>query len=334
MPQGFLKHPPAQAADAAAGAGAGARLARGLRAVPGERPARPGHTLHGLRHPVLQPRLPARQPHPRLERPRLPGPLAGGDRAAARHQQLPRVHRPAVPGALRGRLRARHQPAAVTIKQVEVSIIERAFDEGWVGPAAAGGAHRASGSRSSGQRPVGARRRPAADPGRPRRRRLRAGRPHRRAAALRHPRVQDGEAASSTAASTRCGRRAPSSAPTPTSAANVPVERARGLRRGRAGRRRHRSGATCPSPAASSAGSYQAMEYLPPSNRVQEGDRGRRVPITAEGKPCRHHRRRRHRRRLPGHRPPAGSGVGPPVRDHAPAARGPDGGSTRGRPTQ
>ena len=33
-----------------------------------------GRALHGLRHPVLPPGLPARQPDPRLERPRLPGP--------------------------------------------------------------------------------------------------------------------------------------------------------------------------------------------------------------------------------------------------------------------
>ena len=72
--------------------------------------AAPGRALHGLRHPVLQQRLPARQPHPRLERPRLPRPLARRDRAAPRHQQLPRVHRPPVPGAVRGRVRARHQP--------------------------------------------------------------------------------------------------------------------------------------------------------------------------------------------------------------------------------
>ena len=84
---------------------------RGLRAVPRRRRSQAqAGALHGLRHPVLQQRLPARQPHPRLERPRLPRPLARRDRAAARHQQLPRVHRPAVPGAVRGRVRARHQP--------------------------------------------------------------------------------------------------------------------------------------------------------------------------------------------------------------------------------
>ena len=52
---------------------------------------------------------PLGQPDPRLERPRLPRPLAGRDRAAARDQQLPRVHRPDLPGAVRGGLRARDQ---------------------------------------------------------------------------------------------------------------------------------------------------------------------------------------------------------------------------------
>ena len=35
-----------------------------------------GRALHGLRHPVLPHRLPAREPHPRVERPRLPRRLA------------------------------------------------------------------------------------------------------------------------------------------------------------------------------------------------------------------------------------------------------------------
>ncbi len=72
-------------------------------------PPHPGQPVHGLRHPVLQRRLPARQPDPGLERPGLPGPVASRHRTAARHQQLPGVHRPALPGALRGGLRARHQ---------------------------------------------------------------------------------------------------------------------------------------------------------------------------------------------------------------------------------
>ncbi len=53
-------------------------------------------------------RLPDRQPDPRVERPRLPGPLARCARPAAQDQQLPRVHGPHVPRAVRRRLRARH----------------------------------------------------------------------------------------------------------------------------------------------------------------------------------------------------------------------------------
>ena len=81
----------------------------------------------------------------------------------------------------------------VTIKQVEVEIIDRAWDEGWVTPQVPSVR---TGKRVAviGSGPGRARRRPAAHPRRPRRRRARAGRPHRRAAALRHPRVQDGEA--------------------------------------------------------------------------------------------------------------------------------------------
>ena len=81
----------------------------------------------------------------------------------------------------------------VTIKQVEVEIIDNAFDEGWVRPAAAGQADRQEGRRRR-VRPGRAGRRTAADPRRSHGDGVRARRPHRRAAALRHPRVQDGEA--------------------------------------------------------------------------------------------------------------------------------------------
>ena len=59
--------------------------------------------------PFCHQRLSAGQPHPGVERPRLPRRVARGDRAAARHEQLPGVHRDAVPGAVRGRLRAGDQ---------------------------------------------------------------------------------------------------------------------------------------------------------------------------------------------------------------------------------
>ena len=87
-----------------------AQRTRGLQRVrrdaAGRRPARAGRSLHGVRRAVLPQRLPARQPDPGLERPRLPRPLARGDRPAARDQQLPGVHGPAVPGAVRGGVRA------------------------------------------------------------------------------------------------------------------------------------------------------------------------------------------------------------------------------------
>ena len=80
----------------------------------------------------------------------------------------------------------------VTIKNVEVAIIDKAWDERRVTRPAAGVAHRQDGrggrlrtGRSGGGT--------AADPGRAHGRGVRAGRRARRPAALRHPRVQDGE---------------------------------------------------------------------------------------------------------------------------------------------
>ena len=81
----------------------------------------------------------------------------------------------------------------VTIKQIEVSIIDRAWDEGWVRPVRPSSLHREArgGHRLGPGRPG---RGPAAHPCRAPRHRLRAGRSHRWTAAVRHPRVQDGEA--------------------------------------------------------------------------------------------------------------------------------------------
>ena len=87
---------------------------RGLPPVPGATSCKKqARALHGLRHPLLPPGLPARQHHPGLERPRLPGPLAGGDRPPARHQQLPGVHRH---GSARRRARAPACSASTTTR--------------------------------------------------------------------------------------------------------------------------------------------------------------------------------------------------------------------------
>ncbi len=182
--------------------------------------------MHGLRHPVLPRGLPARQPHPRVERPRLPRRLVRGHRAAARHQQLPRVHRSPVPGAVRGGVRARDQRRPGGHRAHRVRDHRAGMVRGLGGP---GPSRRADGQAGGGggfgtRRPG---RRPAAVPGRPHGGRLRAGRAPRRAAALRHPRVQDGE-----------GGPRPPAGPDGVRGRGVPV------RRSRWGRRRR----TCPGP--------------------------------------------------------------------------------------
>ena len=96
----------------------------------------------------------------------------------------------------------------VTIKQVEVEIVDRAWAEGWVTAAAAVAVRpgRGPAGRGGRLRPGRAGRRPAADPGRARGHRVRAGRPAGRPAPLRDPRVQDGEAAPGPAAGPDGGR--------------------------------------------------------------------------------------------------------------------------------
>ena len=188
---GFLKFA-AAAAAAAAGAGAPARLEGGLRALPGRGGPPAGGPVHGLRDPLLPRGLPAGQPDPRVERPGLPRRLVRGHRAAPRHQQLPRVHRPAVPGPVRGACVLGINDDPVTIERIEYEIVERAWSEGWVRAGAVRRPPPASGWPwwVGPGRPG---RRPAAGPGRSPGGGVRAGREARRTAALRHPRVQDGE---------------------------------------------------------------------------------------------------------------------------------------------
>ena len=170
----------------------------------------------------------------------------------------------------------------VTIKQVEVEIIDRAWSEGWVTPVSP---PCKTGKQGRGRRfgPGRPRRRPAAHPRRPRRRGVRAGRPHRRTAALRHPRVQDGEAPPRSAPRADGGR-----------GHRVPPQQQRRRRRHR--RRAAQAASTpivlaggatdardLPLPGRELDGIHQAMEYLPLANRVQQGDLAA-SPISAEGK--------------------------------------------------
>ena len=81
----------------------------------------------------------------------------------------------------------------VTIKTIECQIVDRGWEEGWIMPAAVAARHRQAG-RGGRLRPGGPGLRPAAGPRRPCHDRVREVRPDRRPAALRHPRLQDGEA--------------------------------------------------------------------------------------------------------------------------------------------
>ena len=161
---------------------------------PGRPPAHAGRALHGLRRALLPHRLPADQHHSRLERPGLPR-AAGRRRCASctpptisRNSPAASVPRRAKPPACW----ASTSPP-VTIKQIEKTIIDRAFRRGLHRARAARRAHRQARRRDRlrARRPG---RRAATGARRPRRHGLRKERPHRRPAALRHPEFQDGEA--------------------------------------------------------------------------------------------------------------------------------------------
>ena len=202
-------------------------------------------------------------------------------------------------------MRPRHQRSPVTIKATEVAIVDRAFEEGWIVAQPAGAAQRqARGGDRIGSR--GSRGGGAAQSRRPHRDGVRARRSDRRAAALRHSRVQAGEALArspprSDAAEGVCSARAATSAsicPPTTCARDFDAVVLAG-------------GATLPRdlpvPGRELAGIHFAMEYLPPQNRRCEGDEladERNHHRRREAR--RDHRRRRHGRGLPGHGAPPG----------------------------
>ena len=154
-----------------------------------------------------------------------------------------------------------NQPA-VTIKQVEVSIDRRGLRRGLVTPLPP---ERLSGKTVAvvGSGPGGPGRRPAADPRRAHGRRLRAGRQPRRAAALRHPRVQDGEVGPRPPPRRRWRPRAPASAP----GVDVGVDITWPQLRARYDAVVLATGATVPRdlpvPGRELGGIHQAMDYLP-----------------------------------------------------------------------
>ena len=228
-----------------------------------------------------------------MERPGLSRGLARGDRAAARDQQLPGVHRA---GCARHRARPRASsastPIPVTIKQVEVEIIDRAWDEGWVGPQIP---DRLTGRTVAvvGSGPAGL---AAAQ------QLTRAGhtvvvfeRADRIGGLLRYgipefkmeKRHLDLRLQQMREEGTKFR-----------AGVNVGVDITADQLRKRYDAVVLTGGATVardlPIPGREYAGIHQAMEFLPLSNRVQEGDL-EESPISAAGQRRRHHRRRRHR---------------------------------------
>ena len=209
---------------------------------------------------------------------------------------------------------------AVSIKQIEVSIVNRAWDEGWIvprPPAVETGRTVAV----IGAGPAGPGRRAAAAPRRPRGHGLRARRGRRRAGALRRAGLQDREVGRRAAArpAARRGRAASSTASTsaststPTSCARAhdAVVIATGSRVPR----------DLPVPGRELDGVHFAMEYL--YDRARCARRQRRAPdADHRGRQARARgRRRRHRRRLRRPLAPRGRGVGDPDRAARRAAR-------------
>ena len=311
-PTGFLEFTREEPPQAAGG-GAGQRLSRGRGALPEERidrRRRPGAWTAAFRSAT--PSAAPGEPDPGLERHGLPGALAEGPGSAPPTSNFPGDHGARLPGALRGRLHPGDQPAAVSIRQIELQIVERGWQEGWIRPGAAGAQDReAVAVVGSGPRRAAAAQQLART--RPRRHGVREGGPHRRHAALRHPGFQARE----------MGHRPPPRAD---------AGGGGGLRDGRERRRGHLRRRTCAaastpscSPRAPASpgisqvpgreleGIHFAMDFLTQQNRVIAGDAipPRRAHLGG-GETRRGHRRRRHGLRLHRHQPPPGRG-----HDHA-----------------
>ena len=171
----------------------------------------------------------------------------------------------------------------VAIKQVEVEIIDRAWDEGWVEAQPPAAAHREE-RRGRGLRPRRSRGGPAAHARGPPTSWSSSGPTASAACCATASPSSRWRSGSSSAGSTRCAPRAPSSAPS----VDGRCRRHRSTSSTRSSTRSSwPAGATAwrdlPIPGRELGGIHQAMEFLPLSNRVQEGDLDA-PPITAEGK--------------------------------------------------
>ena len=282
---------------------------RRLQGVPASAAARPSCAEQGARCmecgvPFCHNGCPLGQPDPRLERPRLPRPLADAIAPAARHQQLPRVHRPALPGAVRGRLRARDPRGRRGHDQADREL--RSSTAPGTRAGSCRGRPRVETGRSVavvGSGPAGMAAAAAAAPRRPRGHALRARRGRRRARALRRAGLQDREVGRRAARRRSSWPRASSCAAASTSASTSPPSELREQFDAVVLAIGSRVPRDLPVPGRELDGVHFAMDYLYERNRwVAARPRPRRAARAARsprrGQARRRHRRRRHRRRL------------------------------------
>ncbi len=285
------------------------------------RSSRPRRALHGLRHPVLPPGLPARQPDPRLERPGLPRPVAGGHRPAARDATTS-------PSSPASSAPPRARPRACWGSTTTPSRSSRSSRASSTGPG------KRAGSCPSRPRSRPARRSPSSAPARP-------GWPPPSSSPAAGHAVTVFERADRIGGLLRYGipdfkmeKRRLDRRVEQMEAEGRRLQAERECRRRPLGRRasrrvrrhlplRRRDPAARPADPGPRAQGHPFRHGLPPA--PEPAGRRRHVPddafLTAEGQARDHHRRRRHRGRLPGHRPPPGLQERPPVRDRPPTAR-------------
>ncbi len=206
----------------------------------------------------------------------------------------------------------------VAIKVIEKTIIEHAFHEGWIQPepplrrtgkrvavvgSGPAGLAAAQQLNRAGHSVVG----------------LRKSRSHRRIAALRHPRIQDGEMGARSASGSDAGGGRGVSHRRECRTEHHGRRPAQGIRRHPAGRRRRT--------AARSAGARQGIEghsfrHGIPAAAKQTLCRGRSARTDSGHRQTRgDHWRRRHGRRLPGYLASPEGRIGASIRDHADASQ-------------
>ena len=272
---GFLKWK-RETADAPARAGQAARLEGGVRAVRSRHPRTAGGTLHGLRHSVLQQRLPASATSFPTGTTSSTETTGRCDRAASCHQQLPEFTE-AVPAPC--------EAACVLVINADPVTIKQGRSRSSIAPGARDGD--AAAPRCARQARRGRRFRTR-----------RSGRRHRSSRA----RATMSSCSSGTASVGSCATGFPSSRwRSATSSAGSRKWRLRarssGERRSWAGHRHEvlrprttrsswpparRRRVISPCSEENSKAIHQAMEFLPWSNKVQEGDLPE-TPITAAG---------------------------------------------------